>query len=202
MNTLFILLATLSPGPDFAIVSRNALRFNQRVGVMTALGVSFGTLIHSAYCILGFAVVISQSVFLFNCIKYIGASYLIYIGSKGLLEQRSSVKATSDIDLPVTMTNFHALRQGLLCTLLNPKAIMFFLAFFTIIIKPSMPVYLQVGYVVDIVVIDIVWLFTVSYFFSHRKIKSFLGDWLHYVTKISGGFLIFAGLKIAALAIK
>lgn len=197
--TFFILLATISPGPDFAIVSRNSLRYSQKIGMMTALGISFGTLLHSCYCLLGFAIIISRSLLVFTIIKYLGAIYLIYLGIKGLFEKNSSIQ----IDTSKCQNNlsaYQAFRQGLLCTLLNPKAILFFIAFFTIIIKPSVPFYLQAIYVIEIVMIDILWFSIISYIFSHHKMKMMLGASMHYVTKVFGGFLVVFGLKIATMA--
>ena len=197
MITLIILLATISPGPDFAIVSRNALRYNYKMGLVTALGIGCGTVFHSIYCILGFAIIISRSLFLFTVIKYIGAAYLIYLGIKGLLEKKNGTEVDS-LESSDGLTTLQAFRQGLLCTMLNPKAIMFFLAFFTIIVKPTMPFVVQASYALEIMLIDFVWFVGVSYLFSHQKIKSALGNGLHYVTKVCGGALIMFGLKIVA----
>jgi threonine/homoserine/homoserine lactone efflux protein len=58
-------VAMVSPGPDFLIVMRNALGVNRKSGVMTALGVGCAILVHVTYCILGIAVVISQSIVFF-----------------------------------------------------------------------------------------------------------------------------------------
>ena len=90
--TLIIILAAISPGPDFAMVVKNALSRNRMSGIFTALGVSFSMVIHSTYCILGLAIVISQSLLLFSIVKYIGAAYLIYIGTKSLLAKRSELE--------------------------------------------------------------------------------------------------------------
>lgn len=197
--TFIILIATISPGPDFMMVSRNALQHTQKAGVMTALGIALGSLLHSSYCILGFAIIISRSLILFNVIKYIGAIYLIYLGVKGLFEKASSMESDNEKDI-AGLTGFQAFRQGLFCTALNPKGILFFLAFFTIIIKPSMPLSIQASYALEIAIIDVVWFSTVAFFFSHHKIKMMLGKGLHYVSKLFGGFLILFGLKIFALA--
>src|SRR5579863_5423615 len=91
-----ITLAVISPGPDFALVSRNALRYSQKVGIMTSLGTGSGALFHATYCILGFAIIISQSVLLFNVIKYLGAAYLIYLGGKGLLEKKTATQINDE----------------------------------------------------------------------------------------------------------
>lgn len=195
--TLIILVATISPGPDFMMVSRNALQHTQKAGIMTALGIALGTLLHSSYCILGLAIIISRSVILFNVFKYIGAIYLIYLGVTGLFEKRTTLESTHEV---VGLTGIQAFRQGLLCTALNPKGILFFLAFFTIIIKPSMPFFIQASYALEIALIDIIWFSTVAFFFSHHKIKRMLGKGLHYVNKLFGGFLILFGLKIFEFA--
>ena len=196
--TLIILVATISPGPDFMMVSRNALRHTQKAGVMTAFGIALGTLLHSSYCILGFAIIISHSVIVFNIIKYMGAAYLIYLGIQGLREKKTSFESES-AEVGPCLTNFQAFRQGLLCTALNPKGILFFLAFFTIIIKPSMPLSTQGLYALEIALIDVFWFSTVAFLFSHHKVKVFLGDGLHYMNKLFGGFLIVFGLKIFEL---
>ncbi len=197
--SFMILLATISPGPDFTIVSRNALRYNCKTGMMTALGIACGTLFHSVYCILGFAIIISRSLLLFNIIKYVGAAYLIYLGVKGLCETLAPTQTDVSM-IEGDPSGFQAFRQGLFCTTLNPKAILFFIAFFTIIIKPTMPIYLQSTYAFEIALIDMFWFSAVAFFFSHDKIKAILGTCLHYVTKFFGGFLILFGLKIAVLS--
>lgn len=78
------LLAVISPGPDFAIVSRNSLMLSRRAGVLTALGIGAGVLIHVAYTLVGVGLLIQSSLWPFNTIKLIGAVYLIYLGVKML----------------------------------------------------------------------------------------------------------------------
>ena len=80
--SLLIMLAAVSPGPDFAVVTKNSLLYSRKAGLFTALGVSVSLLIHAVYCILGLAIIISQSLLAFSVIKYLGAAYLIYIGFK------------------------------------------------------------------------------------------------------------------------
>lgn len=197
--TAIILLATISPGPDFIMVTRNALRHTQKTGMMTALGIACGTLCHSVYCILGLAIIISRSLLVFTVIKYLGAAYLIYIGVKGLFEKKFEISNNS-VEQTTCPSAFQAFRQGLFCTALNPKAILFFIAFFTMIIKPSMPMHIQASYALEIAMIDLIWYVSVSFLFAHPKVKTLLGQALHYVTKTFSGFLILFGLKIATLA--
>lgn len=89
--SFLIILAAISPGPDFAMVIKNSLLYSRRAGIYTALGVSVSLLIHAVYCILGLALVISRSLLAFSIIKYLGAAYLIYIGIKGFLAKREVI---------------------------------------------------------------------------------------------------------------
>ena len=129
--TLIICLAAISPARDFAMVVKNSLMHNRKSGIFTAFGVSCSLLIHASYCILGLAIIISKSLLLFSIIKYMGAAYLIYIGILNLLAKRPVLHPV-DEQLSCDRVNvFQTFTQGLLCNLLNPKAILFILAFFT-----------------------------------------------------------------------
>ena len=140
--SLLILLAAISPGPDFAMVTKNSLMYSRRAGTFTAAGVASSLLIHGTYCILGLAIIISKSLLAFSVIKYLGAGYLIYIGIKSLLAKRENLELKSIHHKKHSISNWQAFRQGLLCNLLNPKAIMFLLAFFTLVVKPGAPLYI------------------------------------------------------------
>ncbi len=198
--SLIILLAVISPGPDFAIVTRNSLRYSQRIGIMTTLGITTSTLFHASYCIFGLAIVISKSLLLFNIIKYVGAAYLIYLGIKGLLDKSPAMPLASNEKSKKTISDFQAYYQGLFCNVLNPKTILFFLALFTMMIKPNTSLMIQFGYALEIAFIHLMWFSLVSVFFAHQRIKVFLGKFLHYITKALGGFLIIFGAKVATLS--
>lgn len=191
-----IFLGAVSPGPDFILVTRNALQYSQRTGVMTALGVACGAFLHASYCILGLAVIISKSLILFKIIKYIGAGYLIYLGAKGILSKESPVKMSVEKAIEEIRAS-HAFFQGLLCCALNPKAVLFFLALFTMVIKPSTSFSMQFGYALDIVFLEFFWFACVSKLFAHEKVKNFLGRFLHYMSKFFSVVLVSFGLKIA-----
>lgn len=75
-------LAVVSPGPDFAMVTRNSIIYSRKTGIYTSIGIAVGILVHVAYSLLGIGFIIAKSIVLFNIIKFIGAGYLIYIGYK------------------------------------------------------------------------------------------------------------------------
>ena len=197
--SLLIMLAAISPGPDFAIVTKNSLSHSRETGIYTALGVSVSLLIHSVYCILGLAIVVSQSLLAFNLIKYVGAAYLIYIGLKSLWGKREA--ATFNMKhAKKAMTRFQAFYQGLLCNLLNPKAIMFLLAFFTLIVKPGHALSTEMGYGVEIAFIHMIWFSSLAMMLTHDYVKAGLNRVQYYVVKAMGALLVAFGVRIATLS--
>lgn len=83
------LLAAMSPGPDFIVVMKNALK-GKAQGYMTALGVASAILIHIAYCVAGIGIIISQSILLFQVIKIFGALYLLYLSYQLLKSKKNT----------------------------------------------------------------------------------------------------------------
>ena len=197
--SLLIILAAISPGPDFAIVTKNSLAYSRKAGIYTALGVSVSLLIHAIYCILGLAIIISQSLLAFSIIKYLGASYLIYIGIKGLMAKRESLKLDAAHTVS-KITNLQAFYQGLLCNLLNPKAIMFLLAFFTLVVKPGHSLFIEMGYGLEIALIHMIWFSSLSIMMTHQAVKTNLNRIQFYIVKAMGAMLVAFGVRIATLS--
>lgn len=196
--TVLFLLGAMSPGPDFIMVSKNALQYSKKVGIYTTLGIALGTLVHASYCILGLAAIITQSLLAFTLIKYAGGAYLIYLGLKDLFTKKSII----ELDLKKSegiLSAFSAFRQGLFCTLLNPKAIFLFFALYTMVIRASMPLYEQFSYAIENALIDLLWFSFIATMFSNYRVKNLLKRFQQSITKTCGGILVCFGLKIASL---
>ena len=73
-------LAVISPGADFAMVTRTSLMESRRAGLWVALGIGCGVLIHVAYTLLGLGMVLQRLPWLFNLLRYAGAAYLVWLG--------------------------------------------------------------------------------------------------------------------------
>lgn len=197
--TLLIILAAISPGPDFAMVVKNALLGSRKRAVFTALGVSSSLLIHSTYCILGVAIMISESLLMFSIVKYIGAAYLIYIGIKSLCARDSVLKVESKTIKNVGSAS-QGFLQGFLCNLLNPKGIMFILAFFTVVIDPDFSLTKKLFYGLEISLIHFIWFSCLALMITHPQVKKRLHIVQHYLEKIMGVVLIAFGVRIAMLS--
>jgi RhtB (resistance to homoserine/threonine) family protein len=196
---ILMLLSAMLPGPDFAMVTKNSVLHSRRAGVFTALGVGSANLIHMTYCALGLAIVISQSIFLFNLVKYIGAVYLIYLGINLLLSKPTNIAEDSNSRTAhkKDLSAFKAYRQGFLCNLLNPKATMFFLALFTLIIKPDTSILWEIIFVIEMLVIIIGWFCSLAFLLSYPPILRKLNQVEKYISKILGVCLTGFGFVLA-----
>ncbi|WP_333005281.1 LysE family translocator [Vibrio coralliilyticus] len=125
----------ISPGADFVLVLRNSVQQGRAAGVWTAIGISTAITVHIAYSILGIGYLISQNLFLFQCLKYLGAAYLIYLGIKGFLS--SSHELEQQAGMESHQSQWRYALQGWLCNALNPKTMLFFVSIFSQVISPN-----------------------------------------------------------------
>ncbi|PID30577.1 hypothetical protein CSA80_01070 [Candidatus Saccharibacteria bacterium] len=190
------LLAVMSPGPDFVMISRSALVYSRRSGLFSAAGLGLGILVHVAYSLVGIAVLISQSIILFNAIKYIGAAYLVYIGIKSLRAKSKNAHLPArrpDRDLSALAS----LRLGFFTNVFNPKATLFFLALFTQIIDSTTPLWVQIIYGVEMSLATAAWFSVVVLLLTQNHVKRGFRRIQHRAEQVFGGLLIALGVKIA-----
>lgn len=190
------LLAVMSPGPDFAMISRNSFVYSRKTGIYSSIGLALGILVHVTYSLVGIGFIISKSIVLFSIIKFLGAGYLIFIGYKSLKAKphklsREQLSEKNDID------KFAAIKMGFLTNALNPKATLFFLSLFTQVISPETPLFIQALYGLEMSVMTFVWFAFVASVLSHQAIKIRFSAVHHHIEKIFGIILIALGVKIA-----
>lgn len=116
-------LLIVIPGPDTAMVTKNAVVGGRRAGVFAAVGVSIGLTIWTAAAALGIAALLQASSVAFFALKVAGAVYLAWVGIQ-MLRSRGIVADPETLVRPAS--GIRALRQGLLSDLGNPKIAVFF----------------------------------------------------------------------------
>lgn len=123
---LAMVVVALIPGPGvFAVVARSmASGFSQ--GLVTVMGIVCGDYIFIILSLYGLSAVAQSMGELFLIVKYLGAAYLCWLGLKLLFQKPAAVEINS-INNSSSISNFLA---GLLTTLGNPKAILFYVSFF------------------------------------------------------------------------
>jgi len=119
-------LLALSPGPDNIYVIAQSLANGTKSGIATTVGLVSGCIIHTTLLAFGISAIISSSENLFNGIKIIGALYLLYLAYK---VYRSDAQLNLNDKAP-KKSFFQLFKQGFIMNLINPKVLIFFLAFF------------------------------------------------------------------------
>jgi RhtB (resistance to homoserine/threonine) family protein len=194
---LIHLLAVASPGPDFAVVVRESVTHGRKAGTYTAMGVGTAIFLHVGYSLLGIGLIVSQSIVLFNALKWAAAAYLLYIGFKAL-----RAKPASASDAPVDIargerTARGAFTAGFVTNGLNPKATLFFLSLFTVVINPHTPMLVQAGYGVYLALATGLWFCMVARLFSQPRVRAGFARMGHWFDRAMGGVLVALGLKLA-----
>ena len=196
--TTITLLAVMSPGPDFAIVTRNSLKYSRNIGYATSLGIALGLMIHITYSLVGIGLIISRSVVLFNIIKLIGAAYLAYIGLQALRSKPNNISTeTPQQARSAEITSLAAVKNGFFANALNPKATIFFLALFTEVISPQTTLVVKLFFGGEIMLIAFVWFSLLSYLMTRDGIKNRIIHVQHHVEHVMGAVLIALGIKVA-----
>lgn len=194
--SLINLLAVISPGPDLIMAVRNSLTYSRKTGIYTSIGFGLGIATHIAYCLAGLAVVISQSILLFNAIKILGALYLIYIGLKSILAKSSKIDIDK-IEKKKDISPWQAVKIGYLTNVLNPKATVFYLGLFTLVITPETPAAVLAAASAIMIATIIAWFSLVAVFMTNRRIRAVYNRFQNAINKTLGGFLVLLGLQIA-----
>lgn len=190
------LLAVMSPGPDFILISRNSLVYSRKVGLYSAIGLGLGILVHVTYSLIGIGFIISKSILLFSILKFLGAGYLMYIGYK-CLRTKPRKEQQAVLDKKDDIGKFAAIRMGFLTNVLNPKATLFFFALFTQVINPSTPKFIQVFYGLEMSAMTFAWFAFVAITLSHNLIRKRFISVQHYLERTFGVILIALGIKVA-----
>jgi threonine/homoserine/homoserine lactone efflux protein len=127
--TLYVvasLALILTPGQDMMYVMSRALAQGRLAGVLSALGVCAGILVHTALAAVGVGAILQASEALFLALKLAGAAYLVYLGLRLLLSREAAALAPGDVPRVAASGLFW---QGVLSNVTNPKIVLFFFAF-------------------------------------------------------------------------
>ena len=120
------------PGPAIFYIVGRSIGHSRNAGLISALGIGVGTLVHTAGAAVGLSALLVSSATAFSVVKYLGAAYLIYLGVQKLRSDESF--DASPYAPRTTLTRVFA--QGIVVNVLNPKTALFFFAFLPQFIDP------------------------------------------------------------------
>ena len=191
--------AIVSPGADLAMVIRQSLVHGRRAAIVTSFGIGASLMFHVSYTILGLGLIISQSIYLFNIVKWCGVAYLVYIGVKALRAGRTEL-AVDPADAAEARERQSAARAfglGFLANALNPKAVFFFLSIFSTVVHAHTPVAVKFGYGLVMATCLIAWFVGVSLFMTTPRMRAAFSRMSQWIDRASGVVFIALGIKLA-----
>ena len=175
------------PGADFAMVLRQSIAHDRRAALFTSAGIATSILVHGSYTLLGLGVIVGNSLMLFNILKWAGAAYLVWLAIAALRSPPPQSPAESDL-AGAKRGDFAAFALGFLTNLLNPKAVLFFLALFTTLVSARTGGDIKVIYVLCMSIMLFAWFALVSVFFTTASVRQGFfrfGRWFNRVTGIT-----------------
>lgn len=204
------LLAAASPGPDFVLVSQKTLSQGRKAGIWCSVGIALGLSIHIIYSAFGLATVIKDSSTLMWAIKLLGGSYLLYLGYCGLTATAKSQQAVSQdfkqaeskqtsINSESSVAQFSIKKEvatGFFCNALNPKAPIYFISLFTVVLSADMPVYQLFAYGIWMMIIQLLWFSLVVLLLSQPLLNNKFQRMSHWIDRVFGLAMIGLGLKV------
>ncbi len=194
VSAAVVLLAI--PGPAVLYVTSRSIGLGKSAGLVSALGIGVGTLVHVAAAAVGLSALLMSSAAAFSLVKYLGAAYLIYLGVQKL-------RGTESLELSEEAPRAKLSRvfaQGIIVNILNPKTALFFFAFLPQFADASRGnvavqiLFLGTLFAVMGVTSDSLWaLFAGTV--ARRLSRS--TRWMHTQRYVSGGMLISLGVATA-----
>jgi threonine/homoserine/homoserine lactone efflux protein len=191
------LVLNLTPGNDMLYIIARSSGQGTKAGIISALGIGAGCIIHILAAVVGLSALIAKSALAFTIIKYTGACYLVYLGVMAIVNSKRSLAITNDLKNSSGKKIFF---QAAITNLLNPKVALFFLAFL-----PQFVSLEKGNYTFQIMFLGI-WFNTVGTIVNILIAILFgrIGGWLNkspvvikWQQRITGAILIGLGIKLA-----
>ncbi|MCK5749863.1 MAG: LysE family translocator [Oricola sp.] len=187
-------LLIITPGPVVALVVATSVKWGARRALWILAGTAAASSIHMLLVCFGLSALLAQLGEALFWIKWVGAAYLLYLGVRALREK--DTLSPEDIDASEAKTPRRLVAEGFFVALFNPKALIFYAAFFPLFVSadaPAMPqlVLLAVTFLIIGAVMDCGWALTAD---RARPLFARIGRWGNRVT---GGVLIAAAAGLA-----
>jgi threonine/homoserine/homoserine lactone efflux protein len=193
----FVVAATVVigiPGPTNLLVMAYTLQRGRRAGVATVLGVLPGVTLAMVLSLAGLGALLATSAALFAAVKWAGVAYLVYLGVRQWRAPVAAAARRSD------QSDGHMMRDAFLVTLLNPKGVIFFGAFFPQFLDPAEPLLVQMvvlGATFLVIVLPINTAYALLAGALGARLESV--DWRRRLNRTGGSMLVGAGLLTATL---
>ncbi len=196
-NLIYFLSAavmlTILPGPDMLFVIAQSISLGKKAGISVALGLCTGLIFHTIAAAFGISIIIYNSGVAFMILKYLGVVYLIFLAFMALKE------STIDLNINWQINKINLYRKGILMNLLNPKVLLFFLAFLPQFVDQSDGnVSLQMVSLGIIFIIQAIIVFSIVSVLASKISEKLITNkkFAKYLKWIKAGILLFIGISL------
>jgi threonine/homoserine/homoserine lactone efflux protein len=183
------------PGPSVIYIVSRSLAEGRRAGIVSALGIQTGGLVHVTAATIGVSALLASSAVAFRVVKYAGAAYLVYLGIRKLLEGEEAAPP----DQPVRAGRKRLYWQGVMVNSLNPKTALFFLAFLPQFVDPARGAVAPQVLALGLLFIALATLSDSTYAIVAGSVRGWLGERRRALARVSGCSYVGLGL-LAALS--
>lgn len=196
-------LALISPGPDFLLVVRSALRNTRRRALGVALGIALANGVYIALCIVGVGAVLAHSLWLMTLLKILGGLFLLYVAWQAMRARKSDYAfihaadhASAGDRASAAPSFWREFALGMFSGLSNPKNILFYLSLFSVVLTPQVGTGLSIGLDLWMTALVFVWDAAIIFVLSHRPVRQAFGKLAFYFDKLAGALLGLMGAKL------
>lgn len=197
-------LALLSPGPDFVLVVKSAIKNGPKKSIGVAAGIASANALYIALCLIGVGALLASSVVIMIALKVAGGVFLIYLAIMALRAKKADYK---ELELPknqITQSETTFVKEfitGFMSGILNPKNLLFYLSLFTVVLTNDVNFGFKVGLGIWMTSVVFVWDLSVIYVLSRDKVRRKFSKLAYYIDKCTGAILGIIGFTIVKSAL-
>jgi threonine/homoserine/homoserine lactone efflux protein len=194
LTTLTLYLALMvSPGPNFAFVSRLAISGSRKAAFGASVGFASASLLYALLSMTGLAVLLKEVGWLARGVQILGGGYLIYLGLSAWV---SRAKASTMVASPILRNGWYGLRAGSLVGLSNPKGIAFFVGLYAAVIPADTSIWAKAIILVGGFLIEVAWYGLVGTLLSMAAPRAFYTRFAKWIERTLGALMVGFGLRL------
>ena len=197
-------LALLSPGPDFVLVVKSAIKNDKSKAIGVAAGIASANAFYIALCLAGVGAILASSITIMIALKIIGGIFLVFLAVQALRAKKNDY---ADFGLDTTTNkNGHTtfvkeFATGFMSGALNPKNLLFYLSLFTVVLTNDVNLTFKISLDVWMTMVVFAWDTAVIFLLSTKKVRNQFTKSAFYIDKVTGAILGLVGLSIVRSAL-
>ena len=196
-------LALLSPGPDFVLIVKSAIKNGGKKSIGVAAGISSANALYIALCLIGVGSILAKSATVLIVLKVMGGLFLIYLAIQALRAKKDSYKEFALVETNDRQSDTTWLSEfitGFMSGILNPKNLLFYLSLFTVVLTKDINLSFKMTLGIWMTTVVFFWDVAIIYLLSTSRVQSKFSKVAYYIDKLTGAILGMIGFSIVRSA--